>query len=178
MAEAGTVLVDGRRITIYYHTGTVTQTRGQEPTSATGQQALSIVDAAGRERGFDLIDMDIAIRTGDIVSVVWVVPVDSEAGPHIQVYNHSTGDRIAVTPDRIVPWFRKPRSVVWGTTVALAIASLAISWLLALFVVFAPMVYFRRRALKAIEGLFGSPELRQLESQLAQVKALPPAVAA
>jgi hypothetical protein len=178
MAEAGTVLVDGRRTTIYYHTGTVTRTRQQKQTPTAVHRELSIVDAAGRERRFDLIDMDISVREGDAVSVVWVVPVDIEAGPHILLYNHSTGDRIAVTPDRILPWFMKSRKVVWGTAAALAIAGMMISWVLPLFVLFAPWVYFRHGALKAIEGLFASPELSQLEAQLAQVKALPPAVAA
>jgi hypothetical protein len=189
MAEAGSVVVDGKRTTINFHTGVVTATRKQKETQISsstqyhGNQAytstssstvdhheLFIVDSSGRERAFQMIDMDLAVREGNTVTVVWVVPEGSEVGPHILVQNHNTGDRTVVAPKRILSWFMKPKLIVWGSTAALVIVSMMISWVLVIIAAFAPFLYFRRRAMTAIKGMFASPELKQLEAQLGQVK--------
>jgi hypothetical protein len=189
MAEGGIVLVDGKRTKIHYHTGLVTVTRkqreGQLPSGAAGSPSAStadhhelhIVDDAGRERVFNMIDMDIGVREGNRVTVVWVVPEDVQAGPHIAIYNHDTRDRTGVTPERIAAWFMQPKKVVWGSTLALVLASLMLSWLLVAVSLFAPFLYFKRRARNAVRGLFASPELAQLEARLLQAKSTTAAAA-
>jgi len=189
MAEAGSVVVDGKRTKLNFHTGIVTATRKQKETqissstqfhnnqaytstssSTVDHHELFIVDSSGRERAFQMIDMDLAVREGNTVTVVWVVPEDSEVGPHILVQNHNTGDRTVVEPKRILSWFMKPKLMIWGSTAALVVVSMMISWVLVIIFAFAPFLYFRRRAMIAIKGMFTSPELKQLEAQLAQVK--------
>jgi hypothetical protein len=194
---APTVLVDGRRTVIHHHTGKVTATRKQKETqiqSSTqyhGNQAVTstssstvdhhelfIADETGNERAFSMIDMDIPVREGNTVSVIWVVPEGVESGPHIQIYNHNTGDRRVVQPKSILSWFMKPKMIVWGTTAAVVVVGFIVSWIIVLVGLFAPFLYFRWRALKAIKGMLASPELKQLEAQLAQVKPVAAAVAA
>lgn len=189
MAEAGFVIVDGKRTKIHYHTGVVTATRKQKETQISsstqfhGNQAytstnsstvdhheLFVVDSSGRERAFQMVDMDLAVREGNTVTVIWVVPEDVESGPHILVQNHNTGDRTVVETKRLLPWFMKPKKVIWGLTAVLVIVGFFISWVLGLIAMFAPFFYFRHRAMTAIKGMFASPELKQLEAQLAQVK--------
>jgi hypothetical protein len=195
MADAGTVDVDGKRVTICYHTGTVTGTRKQKETQINGNkqnrgnQAVTpagsstvdhheifVVDAMGRERAFDIVDMNIAVREGNMVTVVWVTPEDVESGPCIQIHNHDTGDRTMATPHRISSYFIKPNMIVWGSTAALVIVGMFLSWVLVLLFLFAPYLYFKRRALNAAKRLLASSELKKLEAQLARVK--PPAASA
>ena len=189
MAEAGTVNVDGKRTRIHFHTGTVTATRKQKETQiysgaqVNGNQGanvvtsttvdhheLLIVDASGRERAFNMVNMDLACRDGHTVTVVWVVPEGVEAGPHIEVFNHSTGDRTTVAPERILGWFIKPNRTIWGSTAACFIVGTFIAWWVAFIALFAPYLYFKRRALNAVKGMLASSELKQLETQLEQVK--------
>ena len=189
MAAATTVLVDGKRTVLHHHTGKVTSTRKQKETQISsstqyhGNQAVTstssstvdhhelfIVDETGKERAFNMIDMDVAVREGNTVSIIWAVPEDVESGPHIEIYNHSTGDRRVVQPKAVLSWFMKPKKIVWGTTAAVVIVGMIVSWIVVIVGLFAPFLYFRWRALNAIKGMLGGPELKQLEAQLAQVK--------
>jgi hypothetical protein len=47
-------------------------------------------DVTGRERAFELQDIDIACREGNILSVVWGVKKGKEKGPYWLVRNHDT----------------------------------------------------------------------------------------
>jgi hypothetical protein len=188
MAEAGTVDVDQKRVVIHYHTGVVTSTRKQKETqihSSTqyqGNQAVTstssstvdhhelfIVDSAGRERAFNMIDMDLAVREGNTVTVVWVVPTDVEVGPHVKVFNHNTGDSTQVEPKRLLMWFFN-KKMLWITTIVAAIVGFLISWVLGIIGLIAPYFYWKSRAMKGIRGMFTSREFTQLQTQLQQVK--------
>lgn len=188
MAQAGTVDVDKQRVAIHYHTGVVTATRKQKETQIhsnvqyQGNQAVTstssstvdhhelfIVDSSGRERAFNLIDMDIAVREGNTVTVVWVVPADAEAGPHIQVYNHNTGDSTRVEPSRLLTWFFN-KKLLWISTIVGAIVGFIVFWPIGLAMLFAPYIYLKRRTINAIKGIFTSREFADLQAQLAQVK--------
>lgn len=192
MAQAGTVDVDKKRVVINYHTGVVTATRKQKETQIhsntqyQGNQAVTstssstvdhhelfIVDSSGRERAFNLIDMDIAVREGNTVTVVWVVPTDAEVGPHIQVYNHNTADSTRVEPSRLLSWFFN-KKLMWLATIVGAIVGFAVFWPIGLIMLFAPYVYLKRRTINAIKGIFASREFADLQTQLAQVKPMSP----
>lgn len=192
MAEAGTVAVDHKRVVIHYHTGVVTSTRKQKETqihSSTqyhGNQAVTstssstvdhhelfVVDSSGRERAFNMIDMDLAVREGNTVSVVWVVPTDAEAGPHVKVFNHNTGDSTQVEPPRLLTWFFRKKQM-WLVTIAGTIVGFIVFWPLGFVGMIGPYLYFKRRAINAIKGIFTSREFTQLQTQLAQVKPMAP----
>ncbi|HUQ52719.1 MAG TPA: DUF2852 domain-containing protein, partial [Gammaproteobacteria bacterium] len=139
---------------------------------------LFVVDAQGRERAFNMVDMDIAVREGNTVSVIWVVPQDVESGPHVQVVNHNTGDTTTVSPIRVITWFFRKKQM-WIATIAGTILGFIIFWPIGLAMMIAPYLYFKRRAINAIKGMFTTREFTQLQSQLAQVKPMSsPAAAA
>ena len=193
MAEAGAVNIDGTRTVIHYQTGVVTATRKQKETqihSSTqfhGNQAVTstssstvdhhelfLRDASGQEAAYNLIDLDVPVREGNTVTVVWVMPENAKSGPYVQVRNHNTGDSNQIEAKRLLPWFFK-KKLMWMITIGGAIVGFIISWVIGLVMLFAPYLYFKYRTLKAINGLFASREYTQLQAQLAQVK---PAAAA
>jgi hypothetical protein len=196
MAEAGTVAVDGKRVTIYYQTGRVTATRKQKETQIRsnvqyhGNQAvhstssstvdhheLFIEDATGREHAFNIVDMDFPVREGNTVSVVWIIPEGAERGPFVQVLNHNTGDNTYVASRVLVPLFFK-KAMMWGATIGGTVLGFLIFWPIGLAMMIGPYLYFGRRADRAIKGIFQSREYTQLQSQLAQVKPAQAAAAA
>lgn len=196
MPEAGSVVVDGKRVTIHYQTGRVTATRKQKETQIrsttqyhANQQAVSstssttvdhhelfIVDSTGREHAFNIVDMDFPVREGNTVSVVWIIPEGAERGPFVQVMNHSTGDSTYVAPKALVPLFFK-KLWMWSATIGGTILGFLIFWPLGFVMMIGPFIYFGRRALNAIKGMFQTREYTQLQSVLSQVKPAP-AVAA
>lgn len=188
MAEAGAVNVDGKRTVIHYQTGVVTATRKQKETqihSSTqfhGNQAVTstssstvdhhelfLRDASGREGAYNLIDLDIPVREGNTVTVVWVMPENAKSGPYVEVLNHNTGDRNQIEPKRLLTWFFN-KKLMWLVTIGGAIVGFIISWVLGVVMLFAPYLYFKYRAIKAIKGIFSSREYTQLQGELAQVK--------
>jgi hypothetical protein len=193
MAEAGTVLVDGKRVTIHYETGVVTAQRKQKETQIHsnvqyhGNQAVTstssstvdhlelfLVDSAGRETAYNLVDLDVPVRDGNTVSVVWIFPEGAKTGPYVQIKNHNTGDNTLIEPKRLLPWFFK-KGLMWGATAGGTILGFIIFWPIGLAMMIAPYLYFKSRAMKAIKGIFDSREYQQLQTQLAQLK---PAAAA
>jgi hypothetical protein len=139
--------------------------------STVDHHELILSDGQGKEKAFQMVDMDIACREGNTVSVIWAIPEGVEAGPYLMVQNHSTGERRVVEAPRIVSWFRKPKSMTWGAVLGtLAVTGLTYSWILGMILMLVVLGYFSRRANQAAKGLLASRELRQLEDQLAQVK--------
>ena len=195
MAEAGAVDVDGTRTVIHYQTGVVTATRKQKETqihSSTqfhGNQAVTstssstvdhhelfLRDASGKEAAYNLIDLDVPVREGNTVSVVWVMPENGKSGPYVLVMNHNTGDSNQIEPKRLLPWFFK-KKLMWMVTIGGAIVGFIISWVIGLVMLFAPYLYFKYRATKGIKGIFASREYTQLQAQLSQVKPIAAAAA-
>jgi hypothetical protein len=196
MAEAGTVVVDGKRVTIYYQTGRVTATRKQKETqihsnvqyhgnqavhstssSTVDHHELFIEDATGREHAFNIVDMDFPVREGNTVSVVWIIPEGAERGPFVQVLNHNTGSNTYVDTKSLMPLFAK-KAMMWGATIGGTIVGFAIFWPLGFAGMVGPYFYFSRRARNAIKSMFQTREYAQLQSQLAQVKPTQAAAAA
>ena len=188
MAEAGTVVAGGVRVTIYCETGVVTATRKQKQTrvhssprhhgnqavtstnsSTVDHHELCLVDSTGKESAFDLVDLDVPVSDGNTVSVVWIVPEHAEYGPYVQIHNHNTGDDTVIDPKRLLPWFFK-KGFMWGATIGGTIAGFLVFWPIGLAMMIAPYLYFNNRAMKAIKGIFDSREYQQLQTQLAQVK--------
>lgn len=193
MAQAGVVDVDGQRTAIHFQTGVVTATRKQKETqihSSTqyhGNQAVTstssstvdhhelfLRDASGNESAYNLVDLDVPVREGNTVTVVWVMPENAKSGPYVQVINHNTGDSNQIEPKRLLAWFFK-KKLMWMITIGGAIVGFIISWVVGLVMLFAPYLYFKYRTLKAIKSMFTSREYTQLQAQLSQVK---PAAAA
>jgi hypothetical protein len=193
MPQAGTVVVDGKPVTIYYQTGTVTATRKQKETQIRsnvqyhGNQAVTstssstvdhhelfITDASGREHAFNIIDMDFPVREGNTVSVVWIIPEGKESGPFVQVLNHSTGTSTYCPEGHLTPLFAK-KAMMWGATIGGTILGFLIFWPLGFAGMIGPFIYFNRRVKKAVKGMFASREYQALQAQLTQVK---PAAAA
>jgi hypothetical protein len=195
MPEAGSVVVDGKRVTIHYQTGRVTATRKQKETQISsnvqyhGNQAVTstssstvdhhelfIVDSTGKEHAFNIVNMDFPVREGNTVSVVWIIPEGAQRGPFVQVLNHSTGDSTYVATKSLVPLFFK-KAMMWGATIGGTLLGFLIFWPLGFVMMIGPFIYFGRRATNAIKGMFQTREYTELQSQLAQVKPAP-AVAA
>jgi hypothetical protein len=193
MPQAGTVVVDGKRVTIHYQTGTVTATRKQKETQIRssvqyhGNQAMTstssstvdhhelfIVDSSSREHAFNIIDMDFPVREGNTVSVVWIIPEGADSGPFVQVFNHNTGDSTYCPQRHLSPLFYK-KAMMWGATIGGTILGFLIFWPIGFLMMFGPFLYFNRRVSNAIKGMFASREYTQLQAQLTQVK---PAAAA
>ena len=130
---------------------------------------LFLRDASGKEGAYNLIDLDVPVREGNTVTVVWVMPENAKSGPYVEVRNHSTGDSNQIEPKRLLPWFFK-KKLVWMVTIGGAIVGFIISWMVGLPMLFAPYLYFKFRALKAIKDIFASREYTQLQAQLSQVK--------
>jgi hypothetical protein len=188
MAEAGSVVADGKRVTIHYQTGVVTAQRKQKETQIHsnvqyhGNQAVTstssstvdhlelfLVDSTGKESAFNLVDLDIPVRDGNTVSVIWILPEGSKSGPYVQILNHNTGDNTVIEPKRLLPWFFK-KGLMWGATIGGTIVGFIIFWPLGFAGMIGPYLYFKSRALKAIKGIFDSREYQQLSTQLSQIK--------
>ena len=188
MAEVGSVDVDGTRTAIRYSTGVVMSSRKQKETqihSSTqyhGNQAVSstssstvdhhelhLRDETGKESAFQLIDLDVPVREGHTVSVVWIFPENAKSGPYVQIYNHNTSDSNLIEPKRLITWFFK-KKLFWMATLGGTIVGFIIFWPIGLAMMFVPYLYFKHRALTAIRGIFSSREFTQLQGQLSQVK--------
>jgi hypothetical protein len=66
---------------------------------------------------------------------------------------------------------------MWSATIGGTILGFLIFWPLGFVMMIGPFIYFGRRALGAIKGMFQTREYTQLQSTLSQVKPAP-AVAA
>jgi hypothetical protein len=196
MPEAGSVVVDGKRVTIYYQTGKVTSSRKQKETQIRsnvqyhGNQAVTstssstvdhhelfMVDSTGREIAFNIVDLDFPVREGHMVSVVWIIPEGKDAGPFVQVLNHNTGDNNYVATSTLMPLFAK-KLMMWSITIVGTILGFAIFWPLGFVMMIGPYLYFSKRCRDAIKGMFQSREYQALQQQLQQVKPAAAAVAA
>ena len=124
-----------------------------------------------------MVNLDLAVRDGNTVTVIWMVPEDDDGGPTIELYNHTTGERTATPPERLLPWFIKKKHILLSTGIGFVVGAF-IFWMLAVAALLAPYIYFRRRALNAIKSMLSGSTLGQLEAKLAQVKPVPPAAAA
>ena len=189
MPNGPTVVVDGKTCQLHYFTGKVLSSTKQKETQihsrSYGTQANSqvhvgsttvdhheffLADSAGKESAFKMVDFDFPCREGNTLSVVWAIPEGQQSGPYVEVRNHNTGERHLIDPKRIATWFRKPMWMIWGIALGAAIVLVFISGWLALLAFFAPFIYFHFRARSAAKALLVSSELRQLDSQLEQVK--------
>jgi hypothetical protein len=194
MPQGPSVVVDGKRYQIHYFTGRVLSSQKQKETQVSsrtlGTQANSqvhvtsttvdhheffLVDEAGKERSFKMVNFDFPCREGQTLSVVWAIAEDAESGPYVQVRNHSTDELHQEQPNEIASWFKKPGWMIWGSTAALVlVVGAVINWILGMFAILGPPLYFRSRSRKAAKTLLASDALRQLDSELARK----PAVAA
>ena len=130
------------------------------------------MDAAGKERAFKMVNFDFPCREGQTMTVIWVIPEGAEEGPYVEVHNHNTGERHVIEPKRISYLFKKPWWMVWGMGLGAAIVLSFFSGFLAFIAFFVPPIYFYMRANKAAKTLIACDGLRQLDAELAQVKAV------
>lgn len=65
-------------------------------------------DPGGGERAFQTVDVNLALREGHRLSVVWAIRKGKERGPYILFSNHSTGDRTMV--DGVLRDILKPKN--------------------------------------------------------------------
>ena len=188
MAEAGSVDVDGTRTAIQYETGIVTSTRkqketqihsntqyhGNQPVTSTSSSTVDhhemhIRTSTGTESAYQFVDLDVPVREGHTITVVWILPENAKSGPYVQIYNHNTGDNNIIEPKRLLPWYFK-KKLCLIVTIGGTILGFMIFWPLGLALLIGPYVYLKRRALTAIRGIFSSREFTQLQGQLSQVK--------
>ena len=191
MPEGSTVVVDGKPSKLYYFTGRVLSSQKQKETQVHSQSygtqhnpqvsvssttvdhhEFFLADSAGKERAFKMVDFDFPCREGNTLSVVWVIPEAKTDGPYIEVHNHSTGERHLIEPKRIATWFRKPMWMIWAIAIGGAIVIGLMNGFFGLIAFVVPFVYFTWRARNAAKELLASNELRELDSQLTQVKAI------
>jgi hypothetical protein len=190
MPEGNSVVADGIRCQIYYFTGKVLSSQKQKETRVssqnygTGNQAqvhvssttvdhheFFMVDSAGKERSFKTVNFDFPCREGNTLTVVWAIAEGKNEGPFLEVHNHNTGERHVNSVSQIASWFSKPAWMVWGLAFgAFLLVGLIISWVLAFVALIGIPLYFNFRAKKAAKELLASDGLRQLDSELAQVK--------
>lgn len=191
MSEGASVVVDDKPCRFYYFTGKVTSSNKQKETRIHSQQGGTVnnptvhvssstvdhhefflIDAAGQERAFKMVDFDFPCREGQTLTVVWVIPEGVQEGPYLEVHNHNTGERHVIEPKRISYIFKKPWWMVWGIAIGAGIVLSFLSGLLGFIAFIGVPIYFYMRASKAAKTLIASDGLRQLDAQLAQVKAV------
>jgi hypothetical protein len=190
MPEGNSVVVDGKRHQIYYFTGKVLASQKQKETQVHSQSygtqnnpqvsvssttvdhhEFFLVDSAGKERSFKTVDFDFPCRDGQTLTVVWAIQEGAKDGPFIEVRNHNTGETHVNDFKQVSLWLKKPAWMVWGS----ALGGMVLLWIFTLYFtgllwVIAPPLYFRYRARAAAKSLIASDGIRQLDSQLAQVK--------
>jgi hypothetical protein len=192
MPEGNSVVADGIRCQIYYFTGKVLssnkqkETRVHSQTVGAGNTAQThvgsttvdhheffMVDASGKERSFKTVNFDFPCREGNTLTVVWAIAEGKNEGPFLEVHNHNTGERHVNSVNQIASWFAKSAKVVWGLALGGFVVFLFIFWVLSFVALIGVPLYFNFRAKKAAKELLASDGLRQLDTQLAQVKPVP-----
>ena len=192
MPEGTSVLVDGKRHQIYYFTGKVLSSQKQKETRVHSQSVgtqgnpqvsvssttvdhheFFLADATGTERSFKMVDFDFPCREGQMLTVVWAIQEGAQEGPFIEVHNHNTGSTHVNDFKQVALWLKKPGWMIWGS----ALGGMVLLWILTFYFtgllwVIAPPLYFRHRARQAAKSLIASDGVRQLDTQLAQVKAV------
>ncbi len=198
MSEGPKVVVpDGRRCQLYYFTGKVLSSQKQKETqissgsqynAGTGQTVATVssrtvnhhefflADASGTERAFKTVNFDFPCREGQTMSVMWSIAEGKNEGPFLAVRNHNTGERHDASQASVAAWMKEPYSwAVIGIAVAIAIVLSAISGGLAFLYVVGIAIYgaWRKwsRSNSAAKELLSGAGLRQLDSQLAPLKA-------
>ena len=198
MPEGPKVVVpDGRRCQLYYFTGKVMSSQKQKETqissgsqynTGTGQTVATVssrtvdhhefflADSAGAERAFKTVNFDFPCRQGQTLSVMWTIAEGKNEGPFLAVRNHTTGERHDASQASVAEWMKEPYSwAVIGIALAIAIVLSLISGGLAFLFVVGIAIYGwwrkRSRANSAAKELLNGAGLRQLDSQLAPLKA-------
>lgn len=190
MPEGTSVVVDGKRHQIYYFTGKVLASQKQKETQVHSQSygtqnnpqvsvssttvdhhEFFLADSTGKERSFKMVDFDFPCREGQTLTVVWSVQEGAKDGPFVEVHNHNTGETHLNDVKQVALWLKKPGWMIWGS----ALGGMILLWILSFYFtgllwVLAPPLYFRYRARAAAKSLIASDGVRQLDSQLAQVK--------
>jgi hypothetical protein len=59
--------------------------------------SIFLVDQSGRERSFQLQNFNVACRTGNEMTIVWVIRSGEKDGPYLAVRNHTTGEPYIAT---------------------------------------------------------------------------------
>ncbi len=194
MSQGSSVDIDGKCCQLHYFTGKVLASQKQKETQVysqvSGTQAAPVthvssttvnhhefflVDSAGKERSFKMTDFDFPCREGQTVSVMWAIPEGAPEGPYIGVRNHNTDHQQFIEPKRISHAFAQSKGMVWGIALgAMVVLGVVGNWFLGLLGLIGPFVYFSWRANKAAKQLMASSAVRDLDAQLAQVKAIAP----
>lgn len=191
MSADPTVVVDGKKVTLYSFTGKVTSTKKDKEqvissqTMGTGNNRQTAVtsttiehhefflaNADGKEKSVQLVNFDFPLREGQTLSIVWGMPEDSELGPYIHARNHSTDEVSQINPNNIADYFKKPWWMVAGVAVGLMIVSYPILSFMCMFMILVSFFYFRYRSRKAAKGLLNSPELSRMDAELAKIAPL------
>jgi hypothetical protein len=191
MSQGASVVVDDKPCRFHYFTGKVTSSTKQKETRVHSSQGGTVnsptvnvssttidhhefflMDGGGKERAFKMVNFDFPCREGQTMTVIWVIPEGAEEGPYVEVHNHNTGERHVIEPKRISYLFKKPWWLVWGMGLGAAIVLSFFSGFLAFIAFFVPPIYFHLRANKAAKTLIACDGLRQLDAELAQVKAV------
>jgi len=198
MPEGPKVVVpDGRRCQLYYFTGKVLSSQKQKETqissgsqynTGTGQTVATVssrtvdhhefflADSAGTERAFKAVNFDFPCRQGQTMSVMWTIAEGKNEGPFLAVRNHNTGERHDASQASVAEWMTEPYSwAVIGIAIAIAVVLSFISGGLAFLFVVGIAIYGwwrkRSRAKSAAQELLNGAGLRQLDAQLAPLKA-------
>lgn len=166
MNQGTAIEANGRRFQLCHFTGRVTATRKQKEMKVKGSgggssgygayqttsavsitsqtidhHELFLLNQAGEERSFHIVDFDFPCREGQTLSVVWIVPEGATEGPVVQVRNHNARETYFADRRHILPLARIPLRLMsfvklagmlvllWMGT-AVADGSLFFAWLL------------------------------------------------
>lgn len=85
--------VSGGGGSMYQGTGTTAPVNVRISSRTVVHDQIFIQNKDGKERAFQLQGFDLAVREGNLVTAVWVIPEGKNEGPYIAFINHSTDDR-------------------------------------------------------------------------------------
>lgn len=107
------VEIGGNKINLYSTTGEVHEAGKRSETHVSGggtvggstptnvhisstttvHDDIFIVDSAGKEHSFQLVDFDVAVRNGNRITITHAIREGKDSGPYFLVQNHSTSQQ-------------------------------------------------------------------------------------
>lgn len=162
MPQGSSVSLVGKKCNLHYFTGKVISTKKDKETQISSQSygtqgnpqvhvssttvdhhEFFLRDEDGKERSFQLVNLDFPCREEQTVSVIWTIPEGEDFGPYIHVRNHNTVEYHQIHQNEIAYIYKKPWWMVWGSCAVVSIALIPILGPVFMFRVLPPYFYFR-----------------------------------
>lgn len=184
MTQVRSTTINGTDIEYYYFRGKVADTSQYSETEVYGSSGgqgyggphhtagrissktynykeIFLVNAAGEERAFKLMDWNIMARPGHELTIIWAIKKGQESGHYIKVINHTTHDsELAEPKDFIRGLLPSQKNQLGYLAVILAIGFLSID--LAVIIAVAATIMFMVKYNRLAKGILRSEMLQEI----------------